>query len=156
MTIQANERQGTVLSGAVTDSDGRLIVVGPNGVGSGGPAGSAGAVVNVSSGNVANAAAVATMPAVAAKTNYVTGFEITATGATAAAVVLAALAGIAGGTINYVFAAPAGVTTSATPLTVVFSQPIPASAVNTAITLTLPALGAGNTNAITTLHGYVA
>lgn len=155
MAVGTAERMGTVIAGALTDADGRLVTVGANGAGST-PAGGTGTVVNVSSGNQANANAVATMPAVAGKTNYVTGFEITATGATAAAVVLAALSGILGGTINYVFAAPAGVTVATTPLVVTFAQPVPASAVNTAVVLTLPALGAGNTNAIATLHGFVA
>lgn len=110
--------------------------------------------VSASSGNVANAAAVATLPAVASKTNYITGFEITGAGATGAAVVLATLAGILGGTATYVVVAPAGATTSITPTVVNFPMPIPASAVNTAITLTLPALGAGNTNAAVVVHGF--
>ena len=41
-----------------------------------------------------------------------------------------------------------------TPMTVVFNPPLPASAVNTAIVLTLPALGLGNTNAAAVAHGY--
>ena len=110
--------------------------------------------VSASSGNVANAAAAATLPAVAGKTTYVTGFEITGAGATAAAVVLATLTGLTGGTATYVVVAPAGATTSITPLVVQFPAPIPASSVNAAITLTLPALGAGNTNAAVVAHGF--
>lgn len=108
-----------------------------------------------SSGNVANASAAASIPAAASKLNYVTGFEITAGGATAAALVVATLAGLIGSvTASYIFGAPAGATAIATPLVVEFAEPIPASAVNTAITLTLPALGAGNTNAAVTIHGF--
>ncbi|HEX7891467.1 MAG TPA: hypothetical protein VF522_19100 [Ramlibacter sp.] len=110
--------------------------------------------VHAASGNVANAAATATIQAVAGKTAYCTGFEITAGGATAAALVAATLAGILGGTATYTFGTPAGATAVATPLTVEFNMPIPASALNTAIVLTLPALGAGNTNAAVTLHGF--
>lgn len=111
--------------------------------------------VAASSGNVANATATASLPAVAGKTNYVTGFEITAGGATAAALVTATLAGVVGGPLSYTFGAPAGATTAAQPLIVEFATPLPASAANTAITVTLPALGAGNTNAAVSLHGYV-
>ncbi|RUV16965.1 MULTISPECIES: hypothetical protein [unclassified Mesorhizobium] len=110
--------------------------------------------VTASSGNVANGAAVATLPGVVGQTTYITGFEITAGGATAAALVAATLSGIVGGTATYIFAAPAGVAVGAAPLVVQFAQPIPASAANTAIVLTLPALGAGNTNAAVVAHGF--
>lgn len=110
--------------------------------------------VAASSGNVANAAAVAAMAATPSVTNYASGFTITAAGATAASVVVATLAGVLGGTLSYVFAAPAGATVLATPLHVRFGSPVPASAVNTALTLTLPALGVGNTNAAVSLHGF--
>jgi hypothetical protein len=153
MTIQTNERNGTVISGAVTDPDGRLIVVGANGGSVAGlPAGAT--PLNATSGNQANANAVATLAAAAGKTTYITGFEATSSGATIGAVVLLAISGLLGGTVSYVFAAPAGVLLEATPLIVPFSQPLPASAANTAIVVTLPALGAGNTNAIVTAHGY--
>lgn len=106
------------------------------------------------SANVANNPAVAAIPAVSGKTAYCIGFEITSGGATAAALVLATLAGILGGTASYVIGVVAGVTLQNTPLVVKFQMPVPASAVNQAITLTLPALGAGNTNAAVSLHGF--
>lgn len=111
--------------------------------------------VAASSGNVANATATATMPAVAGKTNYVAGFSITGGGATAAALVTATLSGIAGGPLSYTFGAPLGVAVEASPILVEFATPIPASAVNTAISISLPALGTGNTNAAVNIHGYV-
>lgn len=111
--------------------------------------------VSASSGNVTNAAAVATLAAVASKTNYLSGFQITAAGATAAACVNATVVGLLGGTRTYTFCAPAGVAVGATPLVVNFSPPLPASATNTAIVVTLPALGAGNTNAAASAQGYV-
>ena len=111
--------------------------------------------VTASSGNVANASAAAALPAVAGKTNYVTGITITAGGATAAALVNATLTGVIGGTMTYTFGTPVGATVAATPFTFQFYPPVAASAVNTAITLTLPALGAGNTNAAVTIQGFV-
>lgn len=108
-----------------------------------------------SSGNVANASAIATLAAVAAKTNYLTGFEVTASGATAASIVLVAVTGLLGGTLTYIFTVPAGVLLAAAPLVVSFNPPLPASAVNTAIVVTCPALGAGNTNAAAVAHGLV-
>lgn len=107
-----------------------------------------------SSGNVANAPAVATLAAAAGLTNYVTGFTITGGGATAAALVLATLTGLLGGTASYVYGAVAGVASPNPVLQIDFSTPLPASAANTAIVLTLPALGAGNTNAVVELFGY--
>jgi hypothetical protein len=109
---------------------------------------------SASSGNQANAAATASLAGAVGKSTWVTGFEITAGGATAASLVVATLTGVLGGTQSYVFAVPAGATVGATPLVVEFNPPLPSSAANTAITLTLPALGAGNTNAIVNIHGY--
>lgn len=112
-------------------------------------------MVNVSSANGAAAQITATMPAVAGQTNYITGFEITAGGATAAAVVDATVAGLLGGTATYVYGAPAGAGVPATPLVVTFNPPIPASAANVAIVVTLPSLGAGNTKARINLRGFL-
>lgn len=109
---------------------------------------------SASSGNVANAAAVATLAGAVGKSTWVTGFEITASGATAASVVTATLTGILGGTMSYTFVVPAGITTAATPLIVSFNPPLPSSAANTPIAINLPALGAGNTNAAVNIHGY--
>lgn len=112
-----------------------------------------GTAVGASSGNVANAQAQASLAAVAGKTNYLTGFTITFSGATAASVVLATVTGLAGGTQTFVVAVPAGVTVQGQTLNVDLAVPMPASAANTAITITLPALGAGNTNAAVNIRG---
>lgn len=111
--------------------------------------------LNASSGDVANGAAVATLPAVAGKTNYITGFEVVATGATAALTVLVTVTGLIGGTITYPFVFPAGAGAAATPLLVNFRRPIPASAVNTAIVVTCPASGAGGLHCVVNAHGFV-
>jgi len=110
--------------------------------------------VTGTSGNVANASAVATLPAVSGKTNYITGFQLTAAGATGALVVNATVTGLITGTQTYTFVFPAGVTLAATPLIVTFPTPVPASATNTAITVTLPASGAGGTNAAADVQGF--
>lgn len=111
-----------------------------------------GASVKASSGNVANAAAVAALAAAAGVTNFVDGFAITAAGATAAAVVTATLTD-GTTTFSFTFVFPGGATTQATPLIVNFAEPIPASGPNTAWTLTLPAGGLGNTNAAVSIWG---
>ena len=113
-----------------------------------------GTAVAASSGNVANASAAASLAAAAGVTNYLTGFSITFAGATAASVVTATITGLLGGTLSYTIAVPAGATVGGTPLLVDLAIPHPASAANTAITVTLPALGAGNTNASVTIRGF--
>lgn len=110
--------------------------------------------ITSSSGNVANASAVATLAAAAGKTTYITALQITSGGSTAAALVLATLVGLLGGTATYVYATVAGATAKNPDLIIVFDIPLPASAVNTAIVLTLPALGAGNTNAAVSAQGF--
>lgn len=110
--------------------------------------------VSAASAVVSAASAVATIPAVAGKCAYVTGFEITAGGATAAALAEAVLSGIRGGSATYIFGAPAGATLQATPLIVRFEPALPASEINTAIAITLPTLGTGNTKAAVAIHGF--
>ena len=110
--------------------------------------------ITADSGNVAAATATATLAATSATTTYITGFEITASGATAASVVTATVTGVTGQTLHYTFAAPAGVTTICQPLIVEFEYPIPASGQNQTIAVSLPSLGAGNTNATVVAHGF--
>jgi hypothetical protein len=107
-----------------------------------------------SSGNVANASGVATLPAVAAKTTYISGFDVTGSGATAGSVVSVTVAGLLGGTATYTLSVVAGAALANPPLLIQFSPPLPASAVNTAIVVTCPALGAGNTNNTVNAYGY--
>lgn len=112
--------------------------------------------VAATSGVVSNTAAVATLAGAASVTTWLTGFEITAGGATAAGMVTVTAAGLLGGTLSWAFGVPAGVGDPARPLIVQLPAPIPASAVNTAIVITCPALGAGNTHACATAHGFRA
>jgi hypothetical protein len=108
------------------------------------------------SGNVANASAAATLTGTATTTVYISGFEVTGAGATAASVATVTVAGLLGGTRHYTYTFPAGATVACTPLLVRFDPPLPASAVNTAIVVTCPASGAGGTNNTVVAHGFYA
>lgn len=116
------------------------------------PAGST--AITASSGTVANASAAASLAAVASKTTYVCGVVITSTGSTAAAVVAPTITGVITGTMTLAYATVAGATLANQPLVVPFTPCVPASAANTAIAVTVPALGAGNTNAAVSAWGY--
>jgi hypothetical protein len=110
--------------------------------------------VTSSSGNVANAAAVATLAGAAGLTTYISGFRCDGGGATAAALVSPTVAGTLGGTMTFTFGAVAGAALPDTAIQINFTTPIPASAPNTAIVVTLPALGAGNLKAACSAWGY--
>lgn len=110
--------------------------------------------VTATSGNVANASAAATIAAVASKTNYLTGFDITGVGATSASVVTVTVAGLLGGTLSYVLVAPVGALAPLPVASYRFDPPLPASAANIGIVVTVPALGTGNTNVIATAYGF--
>jgi len=129
----------------IVDGAGNLVTEGA-------PAGST--ALSASSGNVANASAVATLSGASGKTTYISGFQVTGAGATAASVVSVTVAGLLGGTATYTLVAPAGATTTLQPLTVSFYPALPASATNTSIVVTVPALGAGNTNVTCNAQGY--
>lgn len=108
------------------------------------------------SGNVANASAAATLTPSAITTAYISGFEVTGAGATAGLPVIVTVAGLLGGTRSYIYTAAVGALVPNSPLLVSFNPPLPASAINTAIVVTCPALGAGNTNNAVVAHGYQA
>lgn len=110
--------------------------------------------ITAASGNVANASAVATLSGAANVLTYISGFQCTAAGSTGALVVNLTVGGVVTGTMTYTFIFPAGVTVAAAPVIVKFDPPVPASAVNTSIVVTLPAGGAGNTNAACNAQGY--
>lgn len=110
--------------------------------------------ITASSGNVAAATATATIPAVVGKTSYLSGLMISGAGATAGAVVNPTITGLAGGTMTLTYCAATGPTVANTPLVIDFDPDLPASAVNTAITISCPSLGAGNTNNTVVAWGY--
>jgi len=150
----ADVAQGKTTDAAANSGDGTVIALlkALRGIFSGRPIGST--VVTGGSGNVANGSAVATLAATPSVTNYLTGFTVTAGGATAAANVQVTVAGLLGGSRVYVFTFPTGATVAAQPLTVQYPTAIPASAANTAITVTVPASGAGGTHCAVVATGY--
>lgn len=93
------------------------------------------------------------LPAAAGYRTVIKGFTITGLGATGATTVEATLAGL-GTTLKFSIAVPAGVTTGITPLSVPFGDGMPASADNTAITLSVPTFGSGNTKVCTAIWGF--
>lgn len=97
------------------------------------------------------AATAASLGATASVTNYVCGFDITAD-ATALAIGTATLSGTISGSLNYLQNISA-LTTGAAQLTRTFNPCIPASAANTAITITSAAAGSGG-NTIVNIWGY--
>src|SRR4051812_43674046 len=98
--------------------------------------------VSASSGNVAAATCTWTIAAHLVKLNYLSGFIVTASGATAGLPVSVTVTGLVGGTQTYTFTAPAGVLVGAAPLVVSLPVPLPTTAVNTAIVVSMPTLGA--------------
>lgn len=111
-------------------------------------------VLIAGSGNVANASAAATLTGTATTTVYITGFEVTGAGATGASVVAVTVAGLLGGSRIYNLVIPAGAAVSIQPLFVTYFPPLPASAINTALSVTVAAAGAGNTNMAVVAHGF--
>lgn len=141
-------------SGGDPVSAARPLPVGSTGAFPIGSDGVAATPVKASSGNVANATGTATIPAVAGKTAFISGFDITGSGATAASVVSPTVAGLLGGTATYTLAVVAGVSLPNPVISIKFDPPLPASGVNVAITVSCPALGAGSTNNTVNAYGY--
>jgi hypothetical protein len=110
--------------------------------------------LNEASGNVAAAAATATLPATAGAMNWLFGFDVFGGGATAASVITCTVSNLPGGTASFSLVIPAGVTTAIAPLNIRFPEPIPASAINTAIAVSCPSFGSGNTNATVNAYGF--
>lgn len=110
--------------------------------------------VLATSGNVAAGAAAASIPAVAGRLNYITGFSITGSGATVGQVSVITVTGLAGGTITFTATSVTGATLANPQFNYEFPQPMPASALNTAITVSQASLGAGSTNNVTNVYGF--
>jgi len=113
-----------------------------------------GPVTAYSSGNVANTAAAAAIPAAAGKVGYLTGFDVSGGGATAGSTVLLTITGLLGGTATHSISVPNSPTSQITPRSYVFDPPLRGADVNTAITVSLAALGAGNTSACVSVYGF--
>lgn len=104
-------------------------------------------------GNQANAVATASLPAVAGKTNFLCGYMVTTDSPTAAVIGILSVSGIA---IPFAETYPAQAAPAATPpLKTTLPIPLPATGPNTAINVSLSALGAGSANARVVAFGYV-
>jgi hypothetical protein len=123
-----------------------------------GAASSAQVQVVASSGNKAATSGTAAIAASATKTSYITGFDITGTGATATSIIAVTVSD-GTWTQSYELVVTAGVTGLAFGVPVIsvnYPTPLAGSAINTAITVTLPSLGAGSTNACVNARGFQA
>lgn len=116
----------------------------------------AGAVPLNSSSFAAASINTATLAATPFQFTYISGFTITGSGATAGNNIVATINGVAGAPLNYVVAVPTGVTTGMLPIMITFGIPLQSTAVNTAITVTVPSFGTGNTHAAVTATGFAS
>ena len=115
-----------------------------------------GTQVVASSGNKAATSGTAVIPAAVNLVSYITGFSFSGTGATATSIITVTVSD-GTWTLSYPVVVTAGVTGRAflsDVISIEFPYPIAASAINTAITVTLPSLGAGSTNACVNAHGF--
>ncbi len=114
-----------------------------------------------SSGAVVAAQAVATLTAVAGKTTWIEGFDLVGTGATGTSVISVVVSGLLGGSVTIGVNIPAGATVilnagSPNGVQYRFPTPLPASAQNVNIVVTVPSFGTGNLFANVTAYGFNA
>lgn len=110
--------------------------------------------VNATSGVKANAVATATLPASGGTTTtYISGFDVSGSGATIGLPVTVTISNLQAA-LSYIYTATAGAILANTPLSIRFDPPLPASAANTAIAVSCPALGLGNLNNVVNAYGY--
>jgi hypothetical protein len=102
--------------------------------------------VIVASGNVASAAAVATIPPSAGYLTHLVGFRVSGLGATAGLAVIVTVTGVADDSLEFSYVAKAGVLLANEELEVIFPFPIAAADDDTDIVITCPDLGDGNTH----------
>ncbi len=131
----------TVQPGNTQNTTPWMITQGPTNVG---------AQIDVSA-TATNATCTATMPAVSAKTNYISGYEITGLPATALSSADVTISGLQN-TLTAEFAESVGQDNS---LIVTWNPPRAASAVNTAISVSIAALGASSSKCACNVHGFV-
>lgn len=96
----------------------------------------------------------ATLGTAVGQTTYICGFTVTGAGATAASVVTVTVTNVVASPMSYKLAVPAGATVGVAPLIQTFSPCLQASATNTAIVVSVPSLGVGNTDAAVMAWGY--
>jgi hypothetical protein len=93
------------------------------------------------------------LPAVGGATNYLAGFQVGGTGATAPSGVQVTITGLLGGTAYWYLAIPAG-TANSVQLDIEFPRPWPATGPNVAIGLSVQTFGVGNLLQSLTAHGF--
>jgi hypothetical protein len=110
------------------------------------------------SATAAAAASNAALPAVAGKTNWIEGFDLSGCAATTGSTIAVTITGLLGGTMSFSVAIQGAVTNPAFGgngiYSVRFPEPLPASGVNTAITVNVPSFGAGSTAQSCSVYGY--
>lgn len=111
--------------------------------------------VQAASANGAATQITATISGVSGRMTYLEGFDVTGLGATAAGSINITVTGTAN-TLTYTLQIPSGVTAALTNggLFVRFPTPIPSSAQNTNIVVTVPTFGSGNTQASVVAYGF--
>ncbi len=119
------------------------------------------AAIAGSSGSVAATATTATLTAVAGKTTFIEGFDLTGLGATGTSNISVTITGLLGGTLTIGVSIPAGATVilnagSPNGLGYRFPTPLPASAANVNIVVNVPSFGAGNLFANVVAYGFNA
>jgi hypothetical protein len=105
------------------------------------------------------AASNASLPAVANKVNWIEGFDLSGCAATTGSTIAVTVTGLLAGTLTYEVAIQGTVTNPAFAgnsgiFSVRFPQPLPASAVNSAITVNVPSFGSGSTAQSCNVYGY--
>lgn len=105
------------------------------------------------SGNTPNAEIELEFAATPGWVNYLTHATCTAAGATAASNQVLSIAGTLATAPSYIMSVPAGATVAAQTFDMYFEPPLMGVG-GDAITLTLPALGTGNTHAACNMQGY--
>ena len=98
--------------------------------------------------------ATATLAAAVGKVDYICGFSITSAGSTAAAVVSPTVTSVITSTMTFTYTTVAGATLANAPLVVPFNPCISAATPNTTIPVSVPSLGAGNTNTTVNAWGF--
>lgn len=109
--------------------------------------------VAASSGNLSNAEAIATLPGAPNLLTYITSFQCTSTGSDIVLGVTITVAGVVGGTQSYAFNTGDN-KIAGDQMIIPYSYPLPASAENTPIVVSMPANGVGNTHASCSAQGF--
>lgn len=105
-------------------------------------------------GNGAASAINISLPADATRTTFIQGVWIRGLGSTAGGPATFTITGLAGGTMTFALEVPAGATIEMNPVLILFPEPLPGSAINTAVGLTVNSFGAGNTDVRATIWGF--